>query len=106
MPPQSKRRRFEWCGQPLVEERLPDECRPPMAMRDQFSALVWRKPVRIIFSRVRWPRISVPSHSETRCLAQVVRHQTRVSGLRDTNDTNSMTGDIPLIQRERIVPAL
>jgi hypothetical protein len=33
--------------------------------------------------------------SETRCLAQVVRHQTRVSGLRDTNDNNSMTGDIP-----------
>ena len=42
--------------------------------------------------------------SETRCLAQVVRHQTRVSGLRD--HTNSMTGDISLIQRDRIVAAL
>jgi hypothetical protein len=29
-----------------------------------------------------------------------------VAGLRDTNDTNSMTGDIPLIQRDRIVAAL
>jgi len=33
---------------------------------------------------------------ETTC-AQVVRHQTRVSGLRDTNDTNSTTGNIPRI---------
>jgi len=40
------------------------------------------------------------------CLAQVVRHQTRVSGLRDTNDTDSMTGDIPLKQRDRFVAAL
>ena len=47
---------------------------------------------------------SVRQHETTR--AQVVRHQTRVSGLRDTNDTNSMTGDIPLIQRDRIVAAL
>jgi hypothetical protein len=46
----------------------------------------------------------VRQHETTR--AQVVRHQTRVSGLRDTNDTNSMTGDIPLIQRDRIVAAL
>jgi hypothetical protein len=29
-----------------------------------------------------------------------------VAGLRDTNDTNSMTGDSPLIQRDRIVAAL
>ena len=34
----------------------------------------------------------VRQHETTR--AQVVRHQTRVSGLRDTNDTNSATGDI------------
>jgi hypothetical protein len=47
---------------------------------------------------------SVRQHETTR--AQVIRHQTRVSGLRDTNDTNSMTGDIPLIQRDRIVAAL
>jgi hypothetical protein len=38
---------------------------------------------------------SVRQHETTR--AQVVRHQTRVSGLRDTNDTNSATGDIPSI---------